>query len=362
MYLLSLPQVGHREPVRRIGSGRILTRDVWDFRPDTEKLEPDRPEFSFRAGATGGAPMRDRDVRDVREVGRDREGLRDRERDRDNMRERDERFERRSFGRDFGDRERDRDRGDRMDRNDRHDRSHPMDKDRGRDRRYGNDRRRTYSNQREIDEPEWFSSGPTSQHDTIELRGFEDIPEDKALNNNNVKGKKQSPAQKKRGKKNVLDKDEKQNESTAGPKGRSTPTPTDQPANLAPAPHSPISEQNEPPSTPSSKKKNDAEKNSLTASNDNGNANKTQNENQPDFNLDDFLKSDNFPGVHGLLTVSFIRNDSYSDLNRDFLLFCYNRTESGPAEELDLDSVNGSRGKVPSNRWTVVVLPYRMNC
>ena len=29
------------------------------------------------------------------------------------------------------------------------------------------------------EEPEWFSSGPTSQNDTIELRGFEPPPEER---------------------------------------------------------------------------------------------------------------------------------------------------------------------------------------
>lgn len=318
-------QVGHREPVRRIGSGRILTRDVWDFRAENEKLEPERPDYNFRSVATGGSALRERDVR---EVGRDREVLRGGDRDRD--RERDDRFERRSFGRDFGDRDRDRerDRGERerLDRNDRYDqRGHQIEreKERGRDRRFGNDRRRGYDS-REIDEPEWFSSGPTSQHDTIELRGFEDIPEDKVSNNNNVnKGKKQSPAQKKRGKKNGVvggsDKDEKGGENSAsGPKGRSTPTPTDQPTNLAPAPHSPISEKNDnfgreggvsSPSLGKSKSSNDKEEKSGTAAGgkngeDNNGGIKNQNDNQPDFNLDDFLKSDTFPGVHGLLTVS----------------------------------------------------------
>jgi hypothetical protein len=42
-----------------------------------------------------------------------------------------------------------------------------------------------------------FLGGPTSQHDTIELRGFEDIPEEQV-----ARGvpKKQSPSQSKVGK------------------------------------------------------------------------------------------------------------------------------------------------------------------
>lgn len=306
-------QVSHREPVRRIGSGRILTRDIWDFRPENEKLESERSEFAFRPGASGGTSMRDRDNRDARD-GKDRENLRDRDRERDNLRERDERnerFERRSFGRDYGDRERDRDRDRGTERNDR---NHQIDreKDRGRERRFSNDRRRTYSENRvDADEPEWFSSGPTSQHDTIELRGFEDIPEEKAISNNSsTKNKKQTLVQKKRGKKNSLEKDEKQSqENSAGPKGRSTPTTMDQPINVVAAPHSPISEQNELSLT--QKTNHDSNESAVTeqsceTTENSSTANKNQENSHPDFNLDEFLKSDTFPGVPGLLTVKLL--------------------------------------------------------
>ena len=77
--------------------------------------------------------------------------------------------------------------------------------------RFGDrDRRRPYDN-REPEEPEWFSSGPTSQHDTIELRGFEDTPEDRAALSSSAAAKKQkpSPAQKKRNKKSNIEKEEK---------------------------------------------------------------------------------------------------------------------------------------------------------
>ncbi|XP_061933532.1 eukaryotic translation initiation factor 4E transporter isoform X3 [Apis cerana] len=297
-------EVSHREPVRRIGSGRILTRDIWDFRPENEKLEP-----AFRSGA-GGTSMRDRDNRDIRD-GKDRENARERDRDRDNLRERDERnerFERRSFGRDYSDRERERDRDRATERNDRNHQSE-RDKDRGRERRFSNDRRRTYSeNRSDADEPEWFSSGPTSQHDTIELRGFEDIPEEKAVNNNNsnTKNKKQTPVQKKRGKKNSLEKDEKQNENSTGPKGRSTPTTMDQSLNVVVAPHSPISEQNES-SSLVQKTNHDSNVSAMTeqsceTTDNSSTINQNQEDSHPDFNLDEFLKSDTFPGVPGLLT------------------------------------------------------------
>nr|CAH7769009.1 unnamed protein product [Callosobruchus chinensis] len=62
-------------------------------------------------------------------------------------------YERRSFGGGF-DRDRDRENN----------------KDRRNNGRYG----RKISETREMEEPEWFSSGPISQNDTIELRGFDD--------------------------------------------------------------------------------------------------------------------------------------------------------------------------------------------
>jgi len=254
--------------------------------------------------------LRDRDNRDNRdgkERDRDRD-MRERERDRDNLRERDERFERRSFGRDYGDRsERERDRGDRgVDRNERNNHQMERDKDRGREKRYSNDRRRTYSDNRDSDEPEWFSSGPTSQHDTIELRGFEDIPEEKVVSSSNTKSKKQTAAQKKRGKRNATEKEDKSNENSVGPKGRSTPTVMDQPINAVPAPHSPISEQTEQSITQN--KENDISESTepISESGENSGANQNQEDSHPDFNLDEFLKSDTFPGVSGLLTVSHI--------------------------------------------------------
>ncbi|XP_018362503.1 PREDICTED: eukaryotic translation initiation factor 4E transporter isoform X5 [Trachymyrmex cornetzi] len=299
-------EVSHREPVRRIGSGRILTRDIWDFRAENEKIDSERADYGFRSGTAAGGSLRDRDNRDNRdgkERDRDRD-MRERERDRDNLRERDERFERRSFGRDYGDRsERERDRGDRgVDRNERNNHQMERDKDRGREKRYSNDRRRTYSDNRDLDEPEWFSSGPTSQHDTIELRGFEDIPEEKVVSSSNTKSKKQTAAQKKRGKRNATEKEDKSNENSVGPKGRSTPTVMDQPINAVPAPHSPISKQTEQSITQN--KENDISESTepTSESGENSAANQNQEDSHPDFNLDEFLKSDTFPGVSGLLT------------------------------------------------------------
>ncbi|XP_034935730.1 eukaryotic translation initiation factor 4E transporter-like isoform X2 [Chelonus insularis] len=290
-------EVSHREPARRIYSGRLLTRDMWDFRLEAEKLEPER-EYSFRS--SGNSTTRDRDNRDG---GRERDGLRDR----DNIRDRDDRidrFERRSFGRDFGDRDNQRDRGSET-RNDRaHDRAMERDKDRGgRDRKFGSDRRKSYANDsRDSEEPEWFSSGPISQHDTIELHGFDDAPEERNTNN---KSKKQSPAQKKRGKKAAAEREEKITEHhSAGPKGRSTPTAIDQPINPVPAPHSPILEQEENPPT-NGKIQSETSESAVTEPSectDRSDVSKGREAEHLDFNLDDFLKSDNLPGVSGLLT------------------------------------------------------------
>lgn len=76
------PHLSHREisqTARRIGSGRIIARDVsWDYRPDKNELDGPQ-EFTF-----GRASTRERKDTD-----------------------RDDRFERRPFGRDF-DREKDR--------------------------------------------------------------------------------------------------------------------------------------------------------------------------------------------------------------------------------------------------------------
>ncbi|CAH1134208.1 unnamed protein product [Ceutorhynchus assimilis] len=114
---------------RRIGSGRIM-RDSWDSEKDSGE-----PEFGFGRGAQSRNNDRE-----------DKFGER-------NPRE-ENKFERRSFGRDM-DNGKDKEVGNR------------------RNSRYSETRRRYSENTRE-DEPEWFSSGPISQNDTIELRGFDE--------------------------------------------------------------------------------------------------------------------------------------------------------------------------------------------
>ncbi|XP_066251931.1 eukaryotic translation initiation factor 4E transporter-like isoform X2 [Euwallacea similis] len=113
---------------RRIGSGRIM-RDSWEN--DKESGESD---FNFGRGLQNRNNERD-------DKFGDRGGMRD------------EKYgERRSFGREI-------DNG-------------TKEKEGRRNSRYTESRRR-YSESKE-DEPEWFSSGPMSQNDTIELRGFDE--------------------------------------------------------------------------------------------------------------------------------------------------------------------------------------------
>lgn len=49
-------------PTRRIGSGRILTHNVWDFRLDREKDSDQQVDYTFqRTGSSGTARDRERD-------------------------------------------------------------------------------------------------------------------------------------------------------------------------------------------------------------------------------------------------------------------------------------------------------------
>ncbi|XP_078679850.1 eukaryotic translation initiation factor 4E transporter-like isoform X3 [Branchiostoma floridae x Branchiostoma belcheri] len=141
---------------RRIGSGRLNLYE--------------REREAARDGRDLGRDGRDRD-RDFGRDGRDRDrdlgrDLRDRDRDLRDLRDRD-------FGR--GDRdmefkERNRDRG-------------------GRDRQQHDASRRSRLHNRPAEEPEWFSAGPTSQSDTIELGGYEDYVERKKRDNKKVSTK-----------------------------------------------------------------------------------------------------------------------------------------------------------------------------
>lgn len=158
---------------RRIGSGRIPARDSqWEFRSEKEPLDQD---FSFRP--TGGLI-----------------NIRDRERERNLSAESQQKLQQQH--RAGLDRERERDyRDDRYDKRTTYSRDYDRDKDRNSSRMMGNsnnnlsgnmrfsggshnnERRRMFSENRS-EEPEWFSGGPTSQNDTIELRGFDEPESD----------------------------------------------------------------------------------------------------------------------------------------------------------------------------------------
>ncbi|XP_017779508.1 PREDICTED: eukaryotic translation initiation factor 4E transporter-like isoform X5 [Nicrophorus vespilloides] len=130
------PHLSHRDiytapSSRRIGSGRILP---WDYQEKADA--PDNENYG---------PRRER-------------------------RDTDERYDRRSFGRDFDLKDNNKRGGGGVNNG-----------------RYNN--RRISSESRE-EEPEWFSSGPISQNDTIELRGFDESEK--------INGKKKNVTQKKK--------------------------------------------------------------------------------------------------------------------------------------------------------------------
>lgn len=134
---------------RRIGSGRILSRDVaWDYRPDKTEDRQD-PDYNFRPA--GGATNNYRDEKPSTYERRSNNYNNERpSRDYDSTREKDSyQNSRSSYG---------------GERNNRYNNSRSNNS-------YNN--RRNYNDGKE-DEPEWFSAGPTSQHDTIDLHGFEE--------------------------------------------------------------------------------------------------------------------------------------------------------------------------------------------
>ncbi|XP_077288125.1 uncharacterized protein LOC143912699 isoform X2 [Arctopsyche grandis] len=149
--------IGPRDTSRRTGAGRVIPRDSvpWERSGDLDDPLGGSDYIPYRAPGS----QRDRG---------------------------DDRFERRSFARDIytaGDKNRsDRDR-DRELADSRFAERRERDEMR-RGNRYLNDRRRGYEKD---EEPEWFSGGPTSQNETIELRGFDDpVPVSTAANNNST--------------------------------------------------------------------------------------------------------------------------------------------------------------------------------
>lgn len=166
----------------RIGSGRIPARDSqWESRSEKEPIDQ---EFSFRP--TGGLfNIRDRDrERNLSSESQQklqqqhRASQLERERDRDY---RDDRYDKRTYSRDY---DRDKDRNNRMigSSNNNNLGGGNMRFSSG---SHNNDRRRMFSENR-TEEPEWFSGGPTSQNDTIELRGFDEPEPDERKTDTNA--------------------------------------------------------------------------------------------------------------------------------------------------------------------------------
>ncbi|XP_048482169.1 eukaryotic translation initiation factor 4E transporter [Plutella xylostella] len=147
-----LPAPKHdQQAARRIGSGRIMVRDVVTAAPwERTEPEPYRPPRTEARSDTRSDTRGNTDKFERRSFGRDSYSS-------DIKREREERFNNEKGGRDRED-----------------------------NRRSGSGR----FNQRRFDkedEPEWFSGGPTSQHDTIELRGFDETRDKRNGTGNNTK-------------------------------------------------------------------------------------------------------------------------------------------------------------------------------
>ncbi|CAL4059905.1 unnamed protein product, partial [Meganyctiphanes norvegica] len=167
------PQTHREIPTRRIGSGRI-SRRMEDLEPPTAG---DRRELSGR---------RDRDLdRNLdRNLERNLDRNVDRNIDRGNIeRNLDRGLDQHRDARDW------RNKNDaRFDRDDRYDNRRRFfeDEEEKRNKRHVDDRRisdRRRMGGREEEAPEWFTEGPTSQNEFIELVGFDDIPEEGSGNN-----------------------------------------------------------------------------------------------------------------------------------------------------------------------------------
>ncbi|XP_076255019.1 eukaryotic translation initiation factor 4E transporter-like isoform X4 [Rhynchophorus ferrugineus] len=207
---------------RRIGSGRIM-RDSWGDVTDKDVGESD---YGFGRGQS---------------------------------RPNEEKFsERRSFGRDI-------------------DTGRDKEKDSRRNGRYGD--RRKFSECKE-DEPEWFSSGPISQNDTIELRGF-DEPEKIKKKNAPARVKRNKDFAKKKDTQPIAEEKEKEKatkeKSIKVPEADSTKSSNDQP----------VSEHK---STVGEEQAQDREEQDKKITSE-----PQQSDNS--FNFEEFLKCDTIPGL-----------------------------------------------------------------
>jgi translation initiation factor 4E transporter len=146
------------------------------------------------------------------------------------------------------------------------------------------------------EEPEWFSGGPSSQNDTIELRGFEE--------SERLGKKKMSPSQAKRArdwfrkKTEVASVTEEKDEISieGGPGGRSTPTPQ--------AGNGTAESDQSSTAQASISSSNNSEAASGGDGDGKGKQNPEKSLNDQSYIFEDILKSDTIPGLPGLLTVS----------------------------------------------------------
>ncbi|XP_072379891.1 eukaryotic translation initiation factor 4E transporter-like isoform X2 [Diabrotica undecimpunctata] len=221
---------------RRIGSGRIL-RDFCDF---NDKLDSGDNEYSYRGQQRNNNNDRD-----------DKFG---------------DKYERRSFGRDF-EMTRDRENNNKETRR--------MNK--------GFDRRRISDN-REQEEPEWFSGGPLSQNDTIELRGFDDDkPIRKKLSPSNLKRMKEPKKKVEPAPPQLKNDDKKEPEVTLSePKGGSVPQ---------------VGNQKETNEKHSESARNEEKDNKVDIDKTDEESRVNALVNDHSFNFDDILKCDTIPGL-----------------------------------------------------------------
>lgn len=142
---------------RRIGSGRIVSRDIfWEYRAD--KKEDTSTDFLPPRNSSSSSSSFERSER------------------RNNYR--DNNFEKESSSSSSSRRDYDRSS------------APPRSYNSSGQSRY-NDRRRQYNDGKD-DEPEWFSGGPTSQHDTIELHGFDGPVEEEKKSSSSKERNKES--------------------------------------------------------------------------------------------------------------------------------------------------------------------------
>lgn len=153
-----------------------------------------------------------------------------------------------------------------------------------------NDRRRI-SNDNRDEEPEWFSGGPVSQHETIELRGFDDAECEK------MGRKKHSTTQKKKTKERVVNKNPDIHQAEPKDKQEVNLKNSQDVSNASKAARSPAFEND----IGGGGDTQDKPKNNVNNLNNNNSNNHNNNTSENAFNFDDILKCDT---IAGLLPVS----------------------------------------------------------